>query len=100
MLLAIATICLATFRNPHPHAIRDEADAISTAYGDWAATVDVPHNDDENELGLWKKTYSAHKDGNTWVLWPHPGGARYSGQGTHIRIDGKTGCVISEISID
>ena len=96
MFLAVAAVCLAGMSNPHPHAIRDSADAISTAYADWAASVG--EMSDAKQWSLWKSTYSAKREGTTWHLIPHPAGARYSGQGTHIRIDGKTGCVVSEIS--
>lgn len=98
MYLAMAALCAAGFLNPHPHAIRNSADAISTAYANWAATVREPAS--AQDLSDWKALYSAEPDGPTWHLIPHPAGAPYQGAGTHIRIDSKTGCVISEVSFD
>ena len=98
MQLAAMATCLAVFANPHPHVIRDAPDAISTAYADWSSTYAGAHSD--REFSMWKSNYGARQEGGVWILSPYPRGARYPGQGTHIRLDGKTGCMVSEVSFD
>lgn len=98
MLLAVTVLCLAGFPNPHPHVIRDEADAISTAYTAWMKSIDQVTN--PRELKMWREIYTARREGNVWHLFPRPSGARYRGQGTHIELNAQTGCVTSSVSFD
>jgi len=98
MLLVVAgLVCAAGFLNPHPHAVLSSQDAIATAYADWSATV---RETGARDFELWEKIYSAKRVGSTWMLIPNVPGARYKGEGTHITVDAKTGCVIKEISFD
>jgi hypothetical protein len=102
-MAAIPTIaalaCAAHFLNPHPHMVSNAQDAIATAYTDWQATV-APGPDDKREFENWKRIYSAKQTGSIWVLSPNVPGSTYKGEGTHITLDAKIGCIVSETSFD
>jgi hypothetical protein len=44
--------------------------------------------------------YEAKRDGDVWRLIPTVPGATYKGEGTHITIDAKTGCIVDMTSFD
>jgi hypothetical protein len=96
MLLAIAALaCSVTFQNPKPHVVTSAQDAIATAYADWHAAYPDP----ADSIRSWQKIYSAKFLSGTWVLTPAvPGGK--PGLGTYIKIDARTGCIVSEVSFD
>jgi hypothetical protein len=93
-----ALACAAHFLNPHPHAVSSAQDAIATAYADWSAAFPGPK--DKGDFENWKRIYSAKQTGSIWVLSPNVPGSSYKGEGTHITLDAKIGCIVSEASFD
>jgi hypothetical protein len=98
VLVAAAAVCAAHFLNPHPHAIRNGADAISTGFDNWDATFPATPKDRAFWKSDWSSIYVARREGAVWHLIPH--GVRFRGQGTHVWLDAKTGCITKDISFD
>jgi len=92
--------CIAGLPNPHPHVIRDGADAISTFFANWSATTNDPARlQNLRDTRDWLK-YEAHYERGKWHLIPHPRADEAPGRGIHIWIDGQTGCTVSELASD
>ena len=93
------THCVAGFPNPHPHVVRNGEDAIGTFYTNWLAASNDPVNRQMIvEQRDWLR-YEARQEQDKWHLIPHSHGTNEGG-GTHVWIDGKSGCIVSEAAID
>ena len=96
---AAAAVCMAGILNPHPHAIRDGDDAITTSMANHAATFPDMADPDPKSYAAHKSIYRARREGDLWHVIPHPYGGKL-GEGCHYWIDARRGCTVKNICIN